>query len=276
MRFAATTLLALPLLAAAAESPFEQYKAKFQNFISSFGAITGGAGSGSGADNAQVPIPAASSGKKPKKVVEPKKIDTLTLDNWKDTLYGSVKPEATTPEEWLVLISGGNKTCFGHCGEAEKAFQESATKFATLAQSPNLGYLNCDDQPVLCNSWSAATGVLWLFEMLPPPAQSDIYVKRLNLTSVTSDKIVDFYKAENREVTWRKMDADGYFHPFDGFFAKYGLAVPLGYLFWGLNVVPSWALMLGVSFVSRSMMNRNHGGPARPGAPAGGAPAPAQ
>ncbi|KAK4189926.1 hypothetical protein QBC35DRAFT_449743 [Podospora australis] len=269
MRFSTTTLLALPLLAAAAESPFEQYKAKFQNFISSFGATTG---SGDGADKAQVPVPASSSGKKSKKVVEPKKIETLTLENWKNELYGSIKPEAITPEEWVVFISGGNKTCFGHCGKAEEAFKDSAAKFAVLPQSPNLGYVNCDDQPVLCNSWSASTGVLWLFEMNAPPIQSDIYVKRLNLTTVTGDDIVKHYQAEPRDVKWRKFAADSYFHPFDGFFARYNLAVPLGYLFWGLNVVPSWAMMLGVSFLSRSMMNRNR----FDGPPRGGAPAPAQ
>lgn len=109
MRFSTATaaLAALgPLSAAAAESPFEQYKAKFQNFLSSF---SGSAGIPEAADNVQVPIP------KPKsKTVEPKKIDTLTLANWKDTLYAPVHTEATIPEEWLVLITGGNKTCFGN------------------------------------------------------------------------------------------------------------------------------------------------------------------
>ncbi|CAP70868.1 uncharacterized protein PODANS_3_9260 [Podospora anserina S mat+] len=107
MRFSTATaaLAALgPLSAAAAESPFEQYKAKFQNFLSSF---SGSAGIPEAADNVQVPIP------KPKsKTVEPKKIDTLTLANWKDTLYAPVHAEATTPEELLVLITGGNNTCF--------------------------------------------------------------------------------------------------------------------------------------------------------------------
>jgi hypothetical protein len=37
MRFSTSALLALPLLAAAAESPFEQYKAQFQNVLGSLG-----------------------------------------------------------------------------------------------------------------------------------------------------------------------------------------------------------------------------------------------
>ena len=105
MRFSSTAILALPLLAAAAESPFEQYKAKFQNFLSSFGAAA------PAADKAE---PAAAAPKSKTKV-GPKKIENLTLENWKDTVYAPVKPGATTPEEWYILVSGGNKTCYGTC-----------------------------------------------------------------------------------------------------------------------------------------------------------------
>jgi hypothetical protein len=108
MRFSATALLALPLLAAAAESPYEQYKAKFQSFLSNFGVA------GPAADKASAPAtPSISTGKAKKKATEPKPIHTLTLDNWKNTLYAPVKAEATQPEEWLVLVSGRNKTCYG-------------------------------------------------------------------------------------------------------------------------------------------------------------------
>lgn len=100
MRFSTSAVLALPLLAAAAESPFEAYKAKFQNFLGSFGAAPPIA--------AEVPPVDAA-----KANVGSKKIDTLTLADWKNTLYGPVKAGATQPEEWWVLITGGNKTCFG-------------------------------------------------------------------------------------------------------------------------------------------------------------------
>lgn len=101
---AATTLLALPLLAAAAESPFEQYKAQFQNFLSSFGA------SAPSASKQETPDAAAPE-------VAEKKLSVLTLDNWKEVLYEPVKAETTTPEEWWVLITGRNKTCFGKFGQ---------------------------------------------------------------------------------------------------------------------------------------------------------------
>jgi hypothetical protein len=110
MRFSSTALLALPLLAAAAESPFEQYKAKFQNFLSNLGATAPVAQQAADAPAAAAPSAATPKGKK---VVEAKTIETFTLDNWKEKLYGPVKADATTPEEWLVLVSGRNKTCFG-------------------------------------------------------------------------------------------------------------------------------------------------------------------
>ncbi len=112
MRFSTTALLALPLLASAAESPFEQYKAKFQNFLGSLGASPPAAGKADAP--AAAAVPSAATGKAAKaKAVEPKPVATLSLNTWKDTFYAPVQPAATTPEEWLVLVTGGNKTCFG-------------------------------------------------------------------------------------------------------------------------------------------------------------------
>lgn len=111
---------------------------------------------------------------------------------------------------------------------------------------------------MLCNAWSANAGVLWIYELLPAPAPVEIYTQRLNLTTVTAKDVVDAYKASVAEgktaAGWNRYDPDGYFHPFEGKLAKLGLALPLGYFFWALNAVPSWAMMLFVSFISRSMM----------------------
>ena len=106
MRFSTTAILALPLLAAAADSPFEQYKAQFQNFLGNI--------IGTGAK--ETPVAASepkTTGAKTTGKTPAKQAPALTLDNWKDTLYSPVKPGATVPEEWWVLITGGNKTCFG-------------------------------------------------------------------------------------------------------------------------------------------------------------------
>lgn len=56
------------------------------------------------------------------KVVADKAVVPLTLTNWDSTLVAS---EEEGPQEWLVFITGGNKTCFGRCGVAEKAFNVS-------------------------------------------------------------------------------------------------------------------------------------------------------
>lgn len=102
MRFSTSAVLALPLLAAAAESPFEQYKAKFQNFISNFGGALPSVGE-------KVAEPVAASTKTKVKVA-PKPIFDLTLHDYVDTFYSPVR---TGPEEWLVLVTGQNKTCMG-------------------------------------------------------------------------------------------------------------------------------------------------------------------
>jgi hypothetical protein len=268
MRFSTTAVLALPLLAAAAESPFEQYKAKFQNFLSSFGASAPNV-----AEKVAEPVAAAAS--KAKNKVAPKKIEQLTLSNWNETLYSPVKPGATTPEEWWVLLTGGNKTCYGRCGALETSFQETATKFAAIPKSPHLARLDCDAEPILCNAWAASPGSVWLFEILPSPAPVDVYWKPLNLSTVTTQNFVDLYAEPAKGTKQGFRVIDSYFHPFDGPLAQYKLAVPVAYFLWGLNAVPSWAMMLFVSFFSRHFMNRSMNQAARgqPGRPVAAAPA---
>lgn len=107
MRFSLATaalVVAVPALAAdaAADGPLGQYKAQFQNFLGKF--------TGYVADSAVVqdgPVAAVEA-----KVGEIQ-MSHLTLENWKDTLYAPVKEGAEVPEEWWVLITGRNKTCFG-------------------------------------------------------------------------------------------------------------------------------------------------------------------
>lgn len=96
-----SVLLALPLLGAAAEGPFDQYKAQFQNFMDNFGSYIPN-------PNKHDPVHAAEA------KAGSMKMNVLTLDNWRETLYSPVKQGAATPEEWWVFITGGNKTCFGN------------------------------------------------------------------------------------------------------------------------------------------------------------------
>jgi len=134
----------------------------------------------------------------------------------------------------------------------DKAFNESAVKFASVPNSPHLGRLDCDEQPVLCNSWSASTGALYVFQVAPKPAPVEVYWKPMNLTSVTTQTILDL-QAQPVDKNFRYIEPN-FFHPFHGIVADYGLTIPVGYVLWALNAIPSWAMMLFVSFFSRSYM----------------------
>lgn len=114
MRFSSAVFLALPLAAFAAEgdSAFDQYKAQFQNFLGSFGGKP--AAQSEQSEQAQQAAQAVkerySAEEKP---VEGSALSMLTLDNWKETLYGSIPEGQTTPEEWWLFVTGRNKTCNG-------------------------------------------------------------------------------------------------------------------------------------------------------------------
>ncbi|KJZ80238.1 hypothetical protein HIM_00088 [Hirsutella minnesotensis 3608] len=257
MRVALSTVVAaLPLLVSAEENPFAQYKAHLQNVM--------------GRVMASVPNPGTFD---PIAALEAKmgsmRLSTLTLENWKETLYEPVAPGATVPEEWWVLISGRNKTCFGHCGKVEQAFNETAAKFALTPGSPHMGYLNCDDQPILCNSWAASTANIWSFAMLPSPAPVLVHKKRLNLTTTTSEDLVSLHSAKN-EAEWDLVDS--WFHPFNGKATELGLSVPYGYIMWAFGLVPNWLFMVIVSFASRRMMSNRMGNMANQGQRPGAAP----
>lgn len=111
MRFSKASVIAsLPLLAAA---DVPEYQAQFENYLDQAQVFLGNVAS-------KLPNPnkhdaAAAAEAKAGSL----NLDILTLDNWKQTLYGPVKPESTTPEEWWVLITGGNKTCFGKATRRE-------------------------------------------------------------------------------------------------------------------------------------------------------------
>ncbi|KAI1161292.1 hypothetical protein F5B18DRAFT_458977 [Nemania serpens] len=244
----AYAFLALPLLVAA-ETP--DYQAQFQEYLGQAQGYFDSIASKLPSPNKYNPAAAAAA------KAGSSKLDIISLHNWKDTLYGPVATGSTTPEEWWVLITGGNKTCFGHCGKVEAAFNETAGKFAIKSDSPHMALLNCDDQPILCNAWSAPVGYVWIFEMLPEPSPISIFTKRLNMTTTTSDDLVQLQKDGYKTVA---VEREGIFHPFNGPLAQNGLSIPAGYILWGFSLIPSWAFMILVSLFSRRMMtNRMEG-----------------
>jgi len=176
----------------------------------------------------------------------------------------------------MVLVSGGNKSCFGQCGEVEKAWNETAALLSADPSAPHLGYINCDDQPILCSIWVAGPPAVWYFQLpistvdQSKPATT-LHIVTLNTTTITTQDIVQIHTKKTYENV---APYEGIFHPFDGWVAQLGLNIPIGYVLWVFGIVPSWAMMVGISFFSRSFLSRrvgNAGAQPRGAAPAAGA-----
>ena len=72
-----------------------------------------------------------------------------------------------------------------------------------------------------------------------------------NHTTITAPEVA----AIHLKQTYKEREPyEGLWHPFDGPLAKYGLSIPAGWLIYGFSKVPSWAFMVGISFLSRSIM----------------------
>ncbi|KAI2631659.1 hypothetical protein GGS21DRAFT_154644 [Xylaria nigripes] len=242
MRFnSVSALLALPLLVSA-DAP--DYQAQFQQYLGQAQLYFDKVAANFPSPNKYDPDAAAAA-------KADSNINVIGLHNWRETLYGSVAPGSTTPDEWWVFITGRNKTCGGHCGKSEAAFNQTAAKFASEPDSPHMALLNCEDQPILCNSWSVPTSSLWILEMLPEPAPIKIFAKRMNLTTTTSE---DYVKLQNGGYKTLAKEHDSLFHPFNGALVQNGLSIPAGYVIWAFSLLPSWAFMVLVSFFTRRMM----------------------
>lgn len=180
------------------------------------------------------------------------KITSLTLDNWRATLKNTGADGADGVEEWWVLITGGNRTCVGgQCERAERGWNDSAVAFASTT-GPRQAIVNCDAQPVLCSTWAAKPPSIWHL-LIPRDSHrpTEIRILAVNSSTITGAEIVRWYASKS----WKERGLyEGLFHPFDGFLAKTGLNVPVGYVLSVFARVPSWTFMLLVSFISRAFL----------------------
>ncbi|OQO08577.1 hypothetical protein B0A48_06447 [Cryoendolithus antarcticus] len=261
-----SVLLALPALSCAQQIPYlEQIKGFFTTKVSH-----AASGMPTGIPN---PLTAATG-----KIAEVS-VPQLTLANHKEL----IKPGAATAspgiETWMVYVTGGNKTCFGTCGRAEEAFNGSVVLIEASPTAPNLAYLNCDQDQVLCAAWAVSPpNVLHMQLPQPLPDQSQppstVRAIQVNRTTITTSQIAAIHLED------KYLDSpvyEGFWHPFNGPLADYGLNVPAGYAIWAFSVIPSWAFMIGISMISRNIMSRRaQAPPARRSAgapPAAAAPA---
>lgn len=128
--------------------------------------------------------------------------------------------------------------------------------FAVDPTSPNLAYLNCENERILCSIWAAGTPAVWHFQVPQvsteePRPPYPLHIVTLNATTVTPETI---YKIHSDQTYQNDPRYEGALHPFDGWVAQYGINVPLGYFMYGLGVVPSWVFMIGISYISRTYM----------------------
>jgi hypothetical protein len=188
--------------------------------------------------------------------VASKNVVHLHKDNWQETLVPSTTAKSTGPDNWMVLISGGNKTCYGKCEDVERAWNESAALFAVDPTAPHLGYIDCEADGVLCAQWATGPAAIYYIEFQKPTADQSkpsttVHIVKLNTTSVTAKEIVEIHTKKTYE---NEPAYEGYFHPFDGLVAQYGLTVPVGWLVYGYSLIPSWLFMISISFITRTFM----------------------
>lgn len=62
--------------------------------------------------------------------VSEKQVTPVTMQNWQ-----SILAPASVPHDRMIFVTGGNKTCFGRCEHAEKAFNVSQVPIS--CQSPS-------------------------------------------------------------------------------------------------------------------------------------------
>jgi len=127
---------------------------------------------------------------------------------------------------------------------------------------------------VLCTAWAAGVPVIYHF-FLPkrtpgqPDPPSPLYIHGMNISTISATEIA---KIPSTSVSsyLQTEEYKGEYHPIDGSLVKYHVMMPLGYLLWGFASIPSWLMMIGISFVSRKIMARRMpggaGGPTPPAA----------
>jgi len=202
-------------------------------------------------------------------------VTDLTLANWQETIRPSVPSTKGGPEEWLVYINGGNKTCYGLCGNTTKAWNTAAALLTTgTSNPPHLATINCEKEGVLCAQWAITPPAIYHIALPRGAADAKPTVRYipLNQTSTTPTDITNIVVKKTYTAT---KPYEGVFQPWTGFLATTGLGLPLAHALYYFSLLPSWAPMILISLASRTFINKRmpRGQPAPATAPA---PAPAQ
>lgn len=211
-----------------------------------------------------------------------KEIHNLTAKTWASELG------ARASQPWLVLISGGNLTCGAYnssCANVDAAWATASASARTDSRAPNLAYVNCEENRLLCATWGAHPATVWWIEpevrvtraadteaarVTAREAQvegavpldsltevsRDIYIVGLNKTTVVPADITALYRKGEYKTRGSLLSHEEMIsrHPFNGKLAKSGLNVPVGYVFYVISIVPGWTTVMIISFVVRMFM----------------------
>jgi hypothetical protein len=250
---ASSVLLALPALSAAQQIPLlDNVVGQIKGFFAQASETASSAIPAASSAAASIPNPIDAATAKVAEVQVP----ALTLANHKELIQPGAATASPGIDEWMVFVTGGNATCFGTCKRPEEAFNGSVTLLSATPNPPSLAYLNCDQDPVLCNAWGVSPPRVLHIQLPQPLADQStpattVRAISFNRTTISAPEIAAIHLQETYKQT---APYEGFFHPFNGPLAEYGLAIPVGYAIWGFSKIPSWAFMIGVSFISRNIM----------------------
>lgn len=116
---------------------------------------------------------------------------------------------------------------------------------------PKFGYIDCEEEQILCNLWTVAPPSIYHF-MIPAPLADQskpattVRYKPLNATSVTASWIAGIHDHYAEIPSY-----EGFFHPFDGWGIKTGLALAWAHTVYWVAKMPQWLPMIAISMFSR-------------------------
>ena len=215
-----------------------------------------------------------------------KQITNLTAASWATEL----STHAAAP--WLVLITGGNSTCGTHnasCAAVDAAWESASAVARTDIRAPNLGFVDCESNRLLCATWGAHPATVWWIEpevrvvkaadtvaaqvtareaavegaerldiktSAVQETSREVWIVGLNKTTVTAGDITSLYKKGEYKTRGHVLDGESLMsrHPFNGQMAKLGLNVPVGYVFFLMGMLPNWTTVMMLSFTARMFL----------------------
>ena len=187
--------------------------------------------------------------------VAAKAVHPIGRSNW----HNLFAPPNNGEISWMIFVTGGNRTCSGHCHNLHVSWNETAAILSADPIAPKLGLLDCDNEKVLCATWRAQPPTIWHVRR-PAPGQaidggekgeSEVRINYLNYTTTGVQEMVALHTGNKYRDGYLY---GGYFQPFDGELAKYGILEAVGWVLFVVGLIPSWSIMLTISMVTRLLM----------------------